>query len=42
MSDPEEIEIRLLLEAVYLRYHYDFRHYSLASMKRRPKPTRSR
>lgn len=35
MSDPEEIEIRLLLEAVYLRYHYDFRHYSLASMKRR-------
>lgn len=31
----QEIEIKLLLEAVYLRYHYDFRHYSLASMKRR-------
>jgi len=34
-SAAQEIEIKLLLEAVYLRYHYDFRHYSLASMKRR-------
>ena len=32
---PEEIEIRLLLDAIYLRYHYDFRSYSLASVKRR-------
>ena len=32
---PEEIEIRLLLDAIYLRYHYDFRSYSPASLKRR-------
>jgi chemotaxis protein methyltransferase CheR len=31
----EDIEIRLLLEALYLRYHYDFRNYALASVKRR-------
>lgn len=31
----EDIEIRLLLEAIYQRYHYDFRGYSLASVKRR-------
>ena len=32
---PEEIEIRLLLEAIYSRYHYDFRSYSAASLRRR-------
>jgi len=32
---PVEIEIRLLLEAIYLRFHYDFRSYSMASLKRR-------
>ena len=32
---PEEIELRLLLDALYLRYHYDFRSYSQASLKRR-------
>jgi len=32
---PEDIEIRLLLDAIYLRYHYDFRSYSAASIKRR-------
>lgn len=31
----EEIEIRLLLDAIYSRYHYDFRSYSAASLKRR-------
>jgi chemotaxis protein methyltransferase CheR len=31
----EEIELRLLLEAIYLRFHHDFRHYSPASLKRR-------
>lgn len=31
----EEIEIRLLLEALFLRYHYDFRCYSMGSIKRR-------
>lgn len=36
MSDTsEDIEIRLLLDAIYLRYHYDFRSYSAASVKRR-------
>ena len=31
----EEIEIRLLLDAIYQRYHYDFRGYSRASQRRR-------
>jgi chemotaxis protein methyltransferase CheR len=30
-----EIEVRLLLEAVYLRYQHDFRHYAVASLRRR-------
>ncbi len=33
--DLEQIEINLLLEAVYQRYGYDFRHYNQASIKRR-------
>lgn len=32
---PEEIELQLLLEAVYQRYGYDFRSYSRASLRRR-------
>ena len=31
----EDIEIRLLLDAVYHHYHYDFRNYAQASIKRR-------
>lgn len=31
----EDLEIQLLLEALYRRYHYDFRHYARASVKRR-------
>jgi chemotaxis protein methyltransferase CheR len=31
----EDIELRLLLEAIYHRYHYDFRDYAMASIKRR-------
>jgi chemotaxis protein methyltransferase CheR len=31
----EDIEIQLLLEALYQRYHYDFRHYARALIKRR-------
>jgi chemotaxis protein methyltransferase CheR len=31
----EDIEVELLLEALYQRYHYDFRHYAKASIKRR-------
>jgi chemotaxis protein methyltransferase CheR len=38
----EDIEIRLLLEALYFRYHYDFRNYAMASIKRRLKQSRER
>lgn len=34
-NKTEDIELRLLLEAIYRRYHYDFRGYSMASVKRR-------
>ena len=30
-----DIELQLLLEAVYLKYQHDFRHYALASLRRR-------
>jgi chemotaxis protein methyltransferase CheR len=30
-----DLEMRLLLEAVFLRYQHDFRHYAAASMRRR-------
>ncbi len=30
-----DLELKLLLEAVYLRYHYDFRGYALSSLRRR-------
>jgi chemotaxis protein methyltransferase CheR len=36
----EDIEIRLLLEALFLKYHYDFRSYAFASIKRRLKQAR--
>ncbi|HEY9615892.1 MAG TPA: protein-glutamate O-methyltransferase CheR [Microcoleaceae cyanobacterium] len=32
---PEDIEIQLLIEAIYRRYGYDFRNYAPASLKRR-------
>ena len=31
----DDFEIRLLLDAIYHQYHYDFRGYALASLKRR-------
>ena len=34
-DENEDIEIRLLLEAIYMKYGYDFRGYSNAHMKRR-------
>jgi len=34
-SELFDLELRLLLEAVYQRYHYDFRDYALASLRRR-------
>lgn len=36
----EEIEIQLLLEALFRRYHYDFRSYAQASVKRRLRQAR--
>jgi chemotaxis protein methyltransferase CheR len=36
----EDVEIRLLLEALYFRYHYDFRNYAMASIKRRLRQAR--
>jgi chemotaxis protein methyltransferase CheR len=36
----EDIEIRLLLEALHQRYHYDFRNYAQASIKRRLRQAR--
>src|SRR5690606_22878069 len=30
-----DIEIQLLLEGVFLKYQHDFRHYSIASLRRR-------
>jgi chemotaxis protein methyltransferase CheR len=37
VPDDFDIELRLLLEAIYLKYHHDFRGYALASMRRRLK-----
>ena len=34
-SDLEAMEIRLLLEAIYLHHGYDFRRYAAASLRRR-------
>jgi len=34
-SNTFDIELPLLLEALYRKYHYDFRGYALASLKRR-------
>ncbi len=34
-SSTFDIELPLLLEALYRKYHYDFRGYALASLKRR-------
>lgn len=35
MESEFDIELRLLLEAVYAKYQHDFRHYAIASLKRR-------
>ncbi len=40
-EDIKNIEIDLLLEAIYLKYGYDFRSYSRASIKRRISATLS-
>lgn len=38
----EEIELRLLLDAIYRKYHYDFRGYAMASIRRRLRHARDR
>lgn len=35
MEDDTDIELRLLLEAIYAKYQFDFRQYARASLKRR-------
>ena len=35
LAKTEDIEQRLLIDAIYLRYHYDFRSYAQASLRRR-------
>ena len=35
MTETDDIDLTLLLEAIYLRYHHDFRGYARASMRRR-------
>jgi chemotaxis protein methyltransferase CheR len=43
VRDPtEDIEFRLLLDAILRKYHYDFRGYSVASLKRRLSQARER
>jgi len=40
MPSTSDIELRLLLDAIYLQFHYDFRSYSPASLKRRVEQAR--
>jgi chemotaxis protein methyltransferase CheR len=42
LDRTEQIEIRLLLDAIHRRYHYDFRGYSAASITRRLRQARER
>lgn len=43
MSDKlADLELQLLLEAIYRQYHYDFRGYATASIKRRVKQAQDR
>jgi len=41
-AETESIEMRLLMEAIFQKYHYDFRDYSEASLKRRLVQARDR
>lgn len=34
-DEAQDLELRLLIEAIYVRYHYDFRRYARVSLKRR-------
>lgn len=37
MTDSEEVEFKLVLEAIHMKYGYDFRGYAFASLVRRAK-----
>ena len=39
-TNPEDIEMHVLLEAIFLRYHHDFRGYAPASLRRRLRAAR--
>jgi chemotaxis protein methyltransferase CheR len=41
-SETEDLELRLLVEAIFQKYQYDFRNYSKASLKRRLTQARDR
>jgi chemotaxis protein methyltransferase CheR len=41
-ESTDDIELRLLLEAIYRKYHYDFRGYAMASLKRRLQQAKER
>lgn len=41
-AETEDLELRLLVEAIFQKYHYDFRNYSTASLKRRLLQARDR
>ncbi len=41
-AETEDIELHLLMEAIFQKYHYDFRDYSPASLKRRLLQARDR
>ena len=41
LAETESIELHLLVEALFRKYHYDFRDYSEASLKRRLVQARS-
>jgi chemotaxis protein methyltransferase CheR len=42
MAQSDDFELKLLLDAIYHTYHYDFRGYSMASIKRRLLQARER
>lgn len=42
MPEDVDIEFELLIEAIYRKYRYDFRHYAAASLKRRLNSAMSR
>lgn len=41
-SELFDLELRLLLDAIYARYHYDFRGYAISSLRRRVRQAMTR